>query len=124
MSHSEINIGKVREVDLNGLTFEKWSQKECERLGIESRKGYDSWFDTLNDYWDGKNELCTYGKYVVSEDDRLFEIIENKSEEASEDIAILTPNPDGTYNYIMQFYNGGCCLSEALGYELTKLPKK
>lgn len=31
-----------------------------------------------------------------------------------EDISILTPNNDGTYSYIMQFYNGGACLSEML----------
>ena len=30
-------------------------------------------------------------------------------------------NGDGTYDYFMEFYNGGCCLSECLEYELEKL---
>lgn len=123
MSYTEINIGKVREVDLNGLTIEEWAQKECERLNAKKRWESDDWITALNDYWDSNADFGMYGKYIIS-GDRLFEILENKHNDASEDISILTPNPDGTYNYIMQFYNGGCCLSEALEYELDKLPKK
>lgn len=123
MSYTEINIGKVREVALNGRTPEEWAQKECERLNASKNYADDTWLSALNDYWDSNADFGMYGKYIIS-GDRLFEILENKCEEATEDISILTPNSDGTYNYIMQFYNGGCCLSEALEYELDKLPKK
>ena len=30
-------------------------------------------------------------------------------------------NGDGTYDYFMEFYNGGCCLGECIEYELEKL---
>ena len=51
---------------------------------------------------------------MIEVDGTLWEIIEDNEEEDTEDISILTPNNDGTYSYIMQFYNGGTCLSEML----------
>lgn len=52
---------------------------------------------------------------MIELDDELWEVIEDKEEEDSEDISILIPNSDGTYSYIMQFHNGGTCLKEMVG---------
>lgn len=51
----------------------------------------------------------------------IKEVIEDKEEEDTQDISILTPNNDGTYSYIMQFYNGGTCLNEMLEDSIKNL---
>jgi hypothetical protein len=54
--------------------------------------------------------------YVVN--GNIYETIEHKEvDEAS----FFKDNGDGTYDYFMEFYNGGCCLGECLEYELEKL---
>ena len=62
-----------------------------------------------------------YPAIVIEVNDVLWEIIEDKEEEDTQDISILTPNNDGTYSYIMQFYNGGTCLNEMLEDSIKNL---
>lgn len=33
----------------------------------------------------------------------------------------MTPNLDGTYNYVLSYYNGGCGFGEAMQYAWEKL---
>lgn len=105
MSEMERHIGKIKKVDLNGLTIEEWCKKRCEEFGFKKEFYYNSYRDVLFD-----KDIPT----VVDKNKNVWEIIEDKEEEDTEDISILTPNNDGTYSYIMQFYNGGTCLSEML----------
>ena len=44
----------------------------------------------------------------------IWEIVEDREEEDYENLSIIRPNEDGTLDYILQFYNGGTCLSEML----------
>ena len=106
MSEMERHIGKIRKVDLGNYTIEEWCEKKCKSIGIGLDECYKSY----------KEALLTdpYPSIVIEVDSTLWEIIEDNEEENTEDISILTPNNDGTYSYIMQFYNGGACLSEML----------
>ena len=55
--------------------------------------------------------------------DELWETIEDFSAEEGDDIYQLHLNEDGTVTYVMQFYNGGTCLSECLEESLANLEK-
>jgi hypothetical protein len=44
----------------------------------------------------------------------LFEIIDLKKFDDGEGINVGSRNLDGTIDFITQYYNGSCCLSEAL----------
>lgn len=106
MSKIERHTGKIKKVDLNNYTVEGWCERKCKELGIELDTYYKTYKEALlND---------PYPAIVIELDDELWEVIEDKEEEASEDISILIPNSDGTYSYIMQFHNGGTCLNEML----------
>ena len=106
MSEMERHIGKIGKVDLGNYTIEEWCKKKCKYIGIGLDECYKSY----------KEALLTepYPSIVIEVDGTLWEIIEDNEEENTEDISILTPNNDGTYSYIMQFYNGGTYLSEML----------
>lgn len=121
MSETVRHIGKLREIELEGLTPEQWIENECERLGVIDKYG-DGAITALNDYHYGKGDMGGCYKYIVA-NGRLFEVLQDRAEDDYEEISILTPNADGTYSYVMQFYNGGACLEEMLECELKKLPK-
>ena len=59
-----------------------------------------------------------YNKFYVV-NGNIYETIEDK--EVEDDASFLKDNGDGTYDYFMEFYNGGTCLSECLENELKKL---
>lgn len=55
--------------------------------------------------------------YIVK--GNIYETIEDK--EVDDDMSFLKDNGDGTYDYFIEFYNGGTCLSECIEDELEKL---
>ncbi len=114
MSYTELHIGKIKKVDLNGLTVEEWCKRECEKQDIPLNP---EWHDTY------KESLLEnqYPMKVVDVNGSLWEIIEDNKQEGGEDISVLTPNSDDTYSYVMQFYNGGTCLSEMLEEEIKSI---
>jgi len=57
-----------------------------------------------------KSELSE--KYIAV-DDIVLEIINDKNL-GDDDIYELTKNKDGTYSYVLRYYNGGCGFDEAL----------
>jgi hypothetical protein len=106
MSELERHIGKIKKVDLDNYTVEGWCEKKCKSIGLGLGEHYESYKEALL--------LEPYPAIVIEVDNTLWEVIEDKEEEDTEDMSILIPNNDGTYSYIMQFYNGGTCLSEML----------
>lgn len=113
MSGMERHIGKIKKVDLNNYTVEGWCEQKYKTLKIELGAYYRTYKEALlND---------PYPAIVIEVNDVLWEIIEDKEEEDTQDISILTPNNDGTYSYIMQFYNGGTCLNEMLEDSIKNL---
>lgn len=107
MSETVRHIGKIRKVNLNGLTVEEWYKKKCEERGITLQRWHDGYKQAFLDEEDDVE--------FVSSDNSVWEIVEDKEEEDTEELSVLTPNSDGTYSYIMQFYNGGTYLGEMLG---------
>ena len=114
MSYTETHIGKLRKVDLKGLTVEQWAEAKCREKGITELESYhDNWKEEFLD--SGK-----YNTYFFNGDD-VYETFDHVEIEEGNDIDILTPNNDGTYNFVMQFSNGGTCLSEMIEEALEKL---
>lgn len=60
-----------------------------------------------------------YFFYLVHEN-KVYEV-KDKELEGYSDIYTMYPNNDGSYSYIMKFYNGGTCLSECLLSKLNNL---
>lgn len=112
MSRTELHIGTVKEVDTQGLTIEEWCRRECEKLGVtELTYGNSNYFGVLVDITKQNKFLRIY--------DKLYEITDAEYED--EDIYEMYPNEDGSYSYVMKFYNGGTCLSECLEEKLNEI---
>lgn len=110
MSDYETRIGTLRKTELSvDEVVYNWLKEN------EKPKYYTLPKDNLELF---RDEL--YGKYIVL-NDIVFEIINDK-ELWDDDIYELTKNKDGTYSYILRYYNGGCDFDEALetAYENIK----
>lgn len=104
MSYTESHVGKIKKVDLEGLSVEDWAKEVANSYGMELTKYYDSYTELVLD------EL--HFRYILVEEE-VYEIIEDR-EFTEEDISELTPEGDGVFSFVMQFYNGGTCLTEML----------
>lgn len=134
MSDYEKHVGKLKKVDLSEFNddIEKFFEIEYRKLftdlteneiqdayhhavDYKYRRNRGHWeylfFDNCYDY------DMSYKFYVVN--GNIYETIENK--QIDEDCCFLKDNGDGTYDYFMEFYNGGTCLGECIEYELEKL---
>jgi len=109
MSEVEIHIGKVRKIDLNGTPIDTWCKNKCEELGIELRSWHDGYIDALQD----ETSYLVHKGNVYDVDDKEYE--------EYNDISEIYPNNDGSYSYVMKFYNGGTCLSGCLLSKLNNL---
>ena len=133
MSDYEKHIGKLKKVDLSNYNnntekffeeqyrklFTNFSEKKIKDLyswskNYEYRKNRGIWeylfFDTCLGF--GIKD-----KFFVAKGN-IYETIEDKE---VGDSSFLKDNGDGTYDYFMEFYNGGVCLRDCIEYELEKL---
>ena len=116
MSHTETHIGKLRKVDLQGKTRDEWCQEKCLELGKTEIASYNhSWEEQFRDE--------SYQKYFFANGE-IWEAFDHISKDDSDDIYEITPNSDGTVSFVMQFYNGGTCLTECIEEGLDKLNHK
>lgn len=111
MSQTELHFGKLRKITING-SFEEWAKNKCELENIEKTSYNDTWVEQLSDSF--------YNKYFFVKN-QLWEVFDHVEKDEYEDIYEIASNPDGTYSFIMKFYNGGTCLSECIEEELNKL---
>ena len=134
MSDYEKHIGKLKKVDLSEYDnstenfFEEQYRKLFTDLGEEEIKDAYSWSENCAYrrnrgtweylFFDNCYDFDMEGKFYVVKGN-IYETIEDK--EVEDDASFLKDNGDGTYDYFMEFYNGGTCLSECLEYELEKL---
>lgn len=116
MSYTETHFGKLRKVELKeGQTVEEWCQEKCNENGkIELPSYFKNWVEVLK-Y--GPNSQ----KYFFNGDE-IWEVFDHIESEDG-DIYFMQKNEDGTMTFIMQFYNGGTCLSECIEDELAKFKK-
>lgn len=110
MSEVELHVGVLREIDTNPLNAEGWCKVKCVELGIKK------------DPWESYVEALTLRRpiNVICLNDRMYYISDKKLEPCN--ISEIYKNPDGTYNYVMEFYNGGTDLGGMLE-EAIKNPK-
>lgn len=114
MSQTETHFGKLKKVEIN-TSLEEWFKEKCKEKGIEELPPYsDDWKDAFCDKF--------REKFFIHEEE-VWEAIDH-IETDSEDIDIMIPNVDGTITFVMQFYNGGTCLSEVIEEGLVRLKTK
>lgn len=107
----ETHVGKFEKVNLQGLSVEDWCASVCSFLGIPLDDYNKNYTDAFLDAF--------YREYIVV-NHVLYRIVEDN--EIGEDyISIIQPSSDGTYSYVLQFYNGGCGFFEALEEEISRL---
>lgn len=94
-------------------------EEQCKRILIENEfinpvsSMCFEYSELLLDYF--------YNEYIIYGED-LFKVISQEDVD-SDNIFIVKNNGDGTYDYEVMYYNGGCGLSEALGYGFEDLNK-
>lgn len=115
MSNTETHFGKIKKLDLGGLTPEQWAHAKCVAKGDAGLMHYYNNFkEQLLDEHD-----C-YKKYIFVRDE-VWEIFDHEESDGDSDISMLTPNEDGSLSFVMQFYNGGTCLSECIEDAMLKI---
>jgi hypothetical protein len=117
MSYTETHFGKLRKVVLEeGQTLEQWCEAKCNELGQTEISSYNkTWYEQLRD---DSSETYFFLK------DEIWEAFDHHETEEGDDIYHLQPNEDGTLTFVMQFYNGGTCLSECIEESLERLKSK
>jgi hypothetical protein len=116
MSQTETHFGKLRRVVFQeGQTLEDWCKAACNERGETEKFSYcKTWYEQLRQINDEEF-------YFVK--DEVWETIEDFSAEEGDDIYQMHLNEDGTVTYVMQFYNGGTCLSECLEESLARMER-
>lgn len=132
MSEFEKHIGKFKKVDLSKYDnntekffeeqyrkFTKLSEEEIKDAYFQSktsifRRNMGPWeylfFDTCHEFGMDNKFYDIKGN--------IYETIEDIE---VEDISFLKDNNDGTYDYVIEFYNGCTWLGECIENELKKL---
>lgn len=105
MSEQETHFGKVKEVDLYGADVEQWCKCYCIEHGT-NKLDYDSWTEQYKDNFEFDEKFKVIGS-------KVYEVISDVEEDDAY-IYRASRNSDGTINYILSFYNGGCGFEEAL----------
>lgn len=82
--------------------------------------------DVIDKHYNNDIEIYfreNYSDQYIIKNDRIYKInIDSRS--TYDDIFEASYNSDGTIQFVVQFYNGGCGLGEALEEALNKLDKK
>ena len=134
MSNYEKHIGKLKIVDLSEFDndIERFFESECRKMFVDKTENeiQKMYQDSVNYkyrrnrgpweylFFDTCYNFDMYNKFYVV-NGNIYETIEDK--EIDDDASFLKDNGDGTYDYFMEFYNGGTCLSECIEYELENL---
>jgi hypothetical protein len=109
MSETELNTGKLIPVHL----LESETPEQCAERILGGEK--DEWNNTFLESLLENN----YRDYVFH--NGILYRCEAESNSDSGDIFEATRNGDGTIDFILQYYNGGCSFTEAMGYALKKI---
>jgi len=107
MSETVHYKGKLKRLNLENENKEDCCKRICNQNNIFFLKSYNrNWEEELenieyNKYYINNNDVYETNLIEVNEEDDIFEI-------------------DKELNYTIRFYNGGCCVSEALDEALMK----
>lgn len=113
MSETETHIGKARIIQpKENQSLESLAQELCGIHKYKKPPYLDTYTQVLRE--------TGYDKFIVT-NDSILEILEDQPHDHECDILQASQNPDGTINFILQFYNGGCSFSEAMELALKKM---
>lgn len=90
-------------------------EEQCKRIlnnfgHMEIHSYCDSWADMIYE------EL--YDQYIIIDDDLYCVVSQNEYSE--NDVYNISDNKDGTYNYEVMYYNGGCSFTDAISRAFEK----
>jgi len=107
----------------------KLKKIEVEDLDAFKKEAVDNYFKTAptpnwyegdyEDFFD--DDFCE--KYIVDKGS-VYEILSKEVTDADGDIYIANANSEGTIDYEVRYYNGGCGFSEAIEDALERMEKK
>ena len=80
----------------------------CEQEGVSLASWNDSWEEQMN---------YTFYKYAVVIENQVF-IVKKEIQDPYDNVFQATKNEDGSYDFVVKYYNGGCGFSEAIEYAL------
>lgn len=103
MGHIELHNGTLIPLDMDPEEYAKIFIED-EGIGLGD---CDTYLERLLDEY--YNRFILIGKRLYIKKDINF---------GEDNISWHKVNPDGSIDYIVQFYNGGCCLDEAIKYEV------
>lgn len=114
MSHTELHIGKMREIEVANL--EDWARERCHEFGeTELHVYYENWIEVYK--YDIDNDKKTYRIFG----DKVFEMLEYKHQESNGDVNYFSKNQQtGVISFVTEFYNGGTCFSEIMEENVQK----
>lgn len=110
---SEVDYYKGKLIPVSVLIGESL-EETCKRIigNVELEDYYDTYQEKLISDYD------YYEKYVIY--NGILYSVEKKSLDPEESVFIASRNDDGTINFEVRYYNGGCSFDEAVGYALAK----
>lgn len=119
MSDYETIKGKIRKIDLQGMSAEEYAERIVKERGHDSEvaKGpyfYETYLEFLKSYYDWEE-----GQYTTIGDD-LYLIYDTCDLDSFDNHIIMTSIADDTYEFYTSFYNGGTCLTEVLEDEIIR----
>ena len=135
MSDYEKHIGKLKKVDLSEYnnSTEKFFEEQYRKLFTDLTEGeINEAYQYAENYKYRRNKgpweyLFFDNCYSFDMDNKFYvvngNVYETIEDKKVDDASFLKDNGDGTYDYFMEFYNGGTCLEECLEYELEKINK-
>lgn len=119
MSSTETHSGRIKIITKtteDTINFINEHLSEYWKADLKNNRLYIDETDAfIEEYWKQGKEF-KYDTIEVKGQYWLIEYINHKKYSEDEEIAEIGKNPDGTYDFLCQFYNGGTCLEEVLEY--------
>lgn len=119
MSEVEHVTGVLVKLDRGDLSLSEFAHNIICKLGLDTDKHYDP-----TDPLEGLMDLC-YEQYIQYGGE-IYQIIDRADPDPYDDIydCKKMPGSKNKFTFNVRYYDGGCCLTEALGKALDKLDKK
>lgn len=107
MSQNESHVGILIEIPKVG---NETTEQQCRRLlnNVKLAKYYDTYVEML----DGETEYIIFNDTVYDYESEEIDPYEHFT---------ATKNDDGTINFSVSYYNGGCGFKEAIEYALKNI---
>lgn len=114
MSNTEYHTGKLVPIE-QSFSLEDTARLLLKEHNQKSNDIYDSYLEQFREFF--------YKEYAIYNGE-IYRIDKEHSSTDDEDISIAHKNQDGTIDFTIRFYNGGCSFDEALENAILKLEKK